>query len=239
MRFPIGALVFLFCFVNGFGEEASLKSAKAAYQKADALLDEVYRKAKSAFSEYEFAELRKEQLDWLEYRENRSNSAAVYDGGVPEGKEQTSVDYWETAEAITATRTRIINGLINPDTITDKVWEGSWEDGEGGILDISENEDGSIVFLAQCVRGPTYHTGSISGTAPTNGNQARFTEASEVEGEGEIWLTFIREGARLELFGQNTSHYHGMRAYFDGTYVRVAKLDSDKFKKEFEQYHGN
>ena len=131
MRFPLCALVLLICFLDASGEEPSLKSAKAAYQKADASLNAIYQKAKANLSEYEFSKLQKEQRDWLEYRDHRSNSSAVYDGGVPEGKEQTSVEYWETAAAITKTRSTIINGLINWDVISEKEWEGSWEDGQG------------------------------------------------------------------------------------------------------------
>jgi len=34
---------------------------------------------------------------------------------------------------------------------------------------------------------------------------------------------------KLEIIGENTSSFHGARAYFDGDYIRVAELtDEDR-----------
>ena len=44
-------------------------------------------------------------------------------------------------------------------------------------------------------------------------------------------LTFVSRGNVLEIIGANTSYYHGARAYFDGEYCKVGKLD-EKQKAE-------
>jgi len=40
-------------------------------------------------------------------------------------------------------------------------------------------------------------------------------------------LTFRREGGRLEVFGENTEYFHGARAYFEGTYIRLRQLKAE------------
>lgn len=216
-------------------DNVSLGDAKKAFEKADAELNQIYQKARAELPEYEFVELQKEQRDWLEYRDYRSKTSAVYDGGGVEGKEMENSEFWLTSEAVTKTRIRIINGLINADSFGNKTWDGVWEDGSGGLLQIYQKEDGSIIFFTECVRGPTYHNGVLAGAAVTNGNMARFSKKIPGE-EGEVWLTFNIDGKRLKLVGTNTSHYHGMRAYFDGTYIRVAKVDIEKLKGEVENF---
>jgi hypothetical protein len=78
------------------------------------------------------------------------------------------------------------------------------------------------------VRGPTYHIGSIGGSAKWNGSTAHFS-IQALDEEGGTWLTFLKWGVKLEIIGENTSSFHGARAYFDGEYIRVSELtDGDR-----------
>lgn len=178
-------------------------------------------------------ELQVEQRKWIDYREYRAKAAAVFDGGAQEGKEKQNPEYWNSAGAITEVRTEIINALVNTDKFADREWQGTWIDGKGGTIRITENEDGSILFLAECVRGPTYHTGSIDGTARVNGRTARFSIKEDVA-EKETWLTFLKREKKLELVSENAQYYCGARAYFDGEYVRVANLNPEELQKELK-----
>lgn len=203
-------------------EELTLEQAKARYSAADKSLNLSYAKAKTKLPEHLFSELQEDQRSWLSYRDYRSLQAAGFDGGAEEGKEKSTVEYWTTLTSITEERVRIIGGWIGHDSFAHE-WEGIWTDGEGGLLAIFENEDGQFAFTLDVVRGPTYHVGSIGGRAVWNGSTARFTLMTEGEDQ-ETWLTFLKPGVRLEVIGENTSPYHGARAYFDGKYVRVAEL---------------
>jgi hypothetical protein len=41
-------------------------------------------------------------------------------------------------------------------------------------------------------------------------------------------LVFVGRGTVLEIIGANTSCYHGARAYFDGEYCKVGRLDEKR-----------
>ncbi|MDF1660084.1 MAG: hypothetical protein P1U58_20895 [Verrucomicrobiales bacterium] len=89
---------------------------------------------------------------------------------------------------------------------------------------IDEREDGTLSFTCNAVRGASYHLGNIDGIATANEITARFSTRPEGE-EKETWLTFVQENdGRLRLIGENTSYFHGARAYFDGQYLRVREL---------------
>lgn len=75
----------------------------------------------------------------------------------------------------------------------------------------------------EVVRGPTYHTGNLSGVMQVNGERARFSDGGGEDAEaGEAWLDWKQvDGQRIELEATNAQQYHGARAYFDGVYLRV------------------
>lgn len=209
-------------------QEKSLEAAKAGYTKADQELNEVYTKAKSSLPEWIFGELQQDQREWLEYRDLRAEQAAAFDGGAAEGQEKNAPEYWETLAALTGERSLIIGGWIRHESFAHE-WEGVWLDGQGGRLSILQNEAGRFTFRLEVVRGPTYHIGQIGGTAKWNGATAHF-EIRVEDDEGETWLTFLKRGLRLEIIGENTSSFHGARAYFEGHYVRVSELTEEDRK---------
>ena len=97
---------------------------------------------------------------------------------------------------------------------------GIYDDDNGGTLFISEAGELTFAFEILVVRGPTAHTGELSGIAQITGETATFVDTNEeafIEGN-PCRLTFTFVGDRIEVKGENTLYYHGARAYFDGTY---------------------
>lgn len=215
-------------------QELTLSQAKIKFVYFDHSLNTAYQEAKSNLPEYLFETIRREQRDWIAYRDRRAEAAARFDGGAKPGTEKTNPEYWNAMAYLTETRVEILKAWRKTDSFT-KTWEGAWIDGYGGILRIAEGDDGSLTFTCSVVRGPSYHLGDIAGTAKTNETTARFT--TQVEGEEtETWLTFLPEGdGRLRVIGENTQYFHGARAYFDGKYLRVRELtkeDREAMKEE-------
>jgi uncharacterized protein YecT (DUF1311 family) len=207
-------------------QDLSLEEAKQAFANADATLNSVYEEAKETVASYRFTKIEKEQRDWIAYRDHRAAGAAHFDGRANSGEETTNAEYWKAMAYLTETRIEILNAWMKVDTFT-KTWEGAWIDGYGGILRIVENPDGTFTFACSVVRGPTYHLGNIDGTAAANQTTARFTTQVDKD-SAETWLTFLLEGdGRLRVIGENTQFFHGARAYFDGSYLRVRELTEE------------
>ena len=206
----------------------SLAQAKAEFAKVDEQLNRAYAETKQALPDYAFEELKKDQRQWIQIRDQRAATTVAYeDRQTPEGQEQQSATYWEALKYLTETRIEILRGwrgVGDPDS-----WTGRYIDGNGGLLEIVE-EGNKIFFTLQVVRGPTYHTGAIAGEAKKNQTMARHSDATRPEAgkpadAGETWLTFVKRGRWLEIIGTNTMYYHGARAYFDGKFIRVAAFD--------------
>ncbi len=100
---------------------------------------------------------------------------------------------------------------------------GIYDDDNGGTLVISEAGELTFAFEILVVRGPTAHIGELAGIAQITGETATFVDTNEeafIDGN-PCRLTFTFEGGWLKVTGENTSYYHGARAYFDGTYEWV------------------
>jgi hypothetical protein len=193
--------------------------------------------------------LKTEQKDWLEYRDGSALSAAVYDDGPEfEETETTSTAYWGTLAAVTNTRAKMVAGWGDKTSNAEVSWEGYWTDGYGGWLRIAVADKvagaaspatASMSFHIECVRGPTYHMGDINGKAKVNSTIAFFTDngkgdadCKKVKGSQETWLIFekLPNSPQVKISGVNTSDYHGMRAYFGGTYTRIGDLPEEERK---------
>jgi uncharacterized protein YecT (DUF1311 family) len=204
----------------------TLAEAKAAFTTADKALNEAWGAAKKALSESDFATLQIKQRDWMKYREDAARGANR-DNGEAEGK--LTAAYYETASEMTATRADWLRARAknNDESLT-----GLWSDSFGGVLEIVQEKE-RLLFVINVVRGPTFHTGALSGVASWNSPLGWFSDKGrDKEKTEESNLIFIeRSGAVLEIIGANTSHYHGARAYFDGEYCKVGVLD-EKTKAE-------
>lgn len=221
-----GICALLFTTLPMPGESAA--DARARFQTEDAKLNDRWSELKATLDEWTFGPLQEEQRNWLEYRDAAAREEAVLQGGAAEGEEASTAEFWQTRALITSARIRMLEGFLKPGDEDD--WSGEWIDGYGGVMRVVQ--DGKRCFFTiEVVRGPTYHQGFIAGVANINQAHARFTDANDPErasldGE-ETWLDFRFSNPRIEVSGVNTGYYHGVRAYFDGTYVRVGALSPE------------
>ena len=209
-------------------QEISLQQAKEDFARFDRRLNEVYQQAKGTLPEWRFETVQKQQRQWIEYRDSRALSAAVFDGGAEQGKEKQNAEYWNALAYLTETRITILEAWMKIDSFS-KSWEGAWIDGYGGLLLIAEPEEGVIEFAINVVRGPTHHSGGVGGTAEARNVLARFSILPD-GGDEEMWLTFLNEEGQVRVIGENTFYFHGARAYFDGNYLRVRDLTEEDRK---------
>lgn len=225
MRLLILLIAALVLFTSSPAFSETFEEVRSEFASLDTELNRVYQSAKASLPEWRFTELQKEQRDWLEYRDARAKEAAVFEGQASEGEESTNLEYWRAMGYLTETRIAIVEAWTKMDEFP-REWEGVWTDGRGGTLLIMETGDREIQFFLDVVRGPTYHMGTIEGTASTNGSMARFTIREESFDE-ETWLSFSTQRGHLTVMGANTQFYHGARAYFDGKYIRLRQLTAE------------
>ena len=200
-------------FASAGGE--ALEKAKRAFAKSDKVLNDMRERAKSSLSKRELLRLQKEQRSWVELRDwlAKGNSMEAGDG------EESSLESWKASTWMTDQRAKYIAGLVHPDKISKKTWEGEWYDGRQSHLWIVENQDGTFWFNMSVQSG--HHIGELGGLAKSNFSQARFTTKSEASG-GESWLSFERQGSRIVVSEDNTHGFHGAGVSFGGSYVRIA-----------------
>lgn len=200
--------------------EPTLAEAKADFDKADKELNAAWAAAQAKLTPGEFASLREDQRAWVQSRDLQAESDPAAAGA-------KDAEYYTNAAAITRSRTAWLRGLLagegTPDSLT-----GRWSDSYGGTLQLVE-KDGELFFTIEVVRGPTAHTGELSGVAKWNAPIGWFSDkgrdASKTE---ETNLSFRWRNRRLEVVGANTMPYHGARAYFDGDYVRIGSLSASE-----------
>jgi uncharacterized protein YecT (DUF1311 family) len=213
----------------------TLPEVKAAYEKADKRLNAAWSKAKTELDAATLATLTTEQRDWLAYRDEQSLTS-VDTGGkeVLEEKLKQTAEFLDSAADMTQSRAIWLESLLKDpgaeDTLT-----GTWSDSFGGKLNIVQTGS-KFFFTVDVVRGPTFHTGNIGGIASWNEPLGWFSDkGKDPEKKEETNLAFIHRHSKMEIVAANAGDYGGARAYFDGHYVRIAKLSdpqSAKVKKE-------
>jgi uncharacterized protein YecT (DUF1311 family) len=204
-------------------EGPTLAEATAEFQKHDRALNVIYAELRKDLEELEFESVKKDQREWLDYRDYISEGQARR---VDDFKQ--SADYWEMAAEMTESRSRYLKAWRGIGDQGD--WTGEYTDGRGGSLEIVETKAG-IYFVLLVVRGPSFHFGVMGGLAKTNESMARFSipiEDSDEDSEEECWISFLNDredDGRIEVITANSHGFHGARAYFDNTYLRVSLLD--------------
>lgn len=205
----------------------------AAFEEADAGLNEAYQAARAVMPEAAFLELRDTQRAWIAYRDDQAAHHARFNRGFMDETDQAESwpEFWESRTAITDSRTAYLRGYEQAydGTFTGLPhWEGTWIDSFGGILEVVQLSESELGFKIDVVRGPTAHTGRITGIADISGDLARFAIwIVDIEAEAEVLLH--RGEASIEIATNGaTNWFHGMRAYFDGNYVRVAGLGDER-----------
>ncbi len=211
-------------------DAALLAAYKAEAERSAASLAEAVSNHKAANPTGRFSTLLEQQSEW----EQGLGERAASDAGLFEQTENTKAEdepsYWQArAEALrarqfflaTASGTGVSPGI-----------PGIYIDGDGGRLEllvVSTDGEEVLDFSIFVVRGPTAHTGELSGIAKLDGKtKARFKDEDEeafIDGKPAV-LDFLFEGNVVEIKGENTSYYHGARAYFDGVYFKTPETDA-------------
>jgi uncharacterized protein YecT (DUF1311 family) len=212
------------CLSTARAQEKTLSAqqAKALFDKADYTLNAAWAAAKQALPEAEFNKLKEDQRSWVAHRDYLASSPMFTGTGGKEDLALDSPEYLEAAAGLEDERSEWLKGLIHD--WKDETLTGYWTDSYGGNIQIVESE-GHLYFVVECVRGPTSHVGGLSGIAVWNSNIGWFSDKGrDKDKTDETNLSFISRDKKLEIIGANTSYYHGVRAYFDGSYVRVKAL---------------
>lgn len=231
MRAALPLLVLLlgsfFCPGSSPAQESlTPKQAKAKFEKADKALNDAWAAAKAALPESEFNKLKDSQRAWVAYRDYLARSP-LYTGSDAQGElALDSPDYLSAAAELEDMRTDWLKALVSAQKKTDHTLSGIWTDSYGGTLQLVE-QGGQLYFIIECVRGPTSHLGGLSGVAAWNETIGWFSDKDlDKEKEDVTNLSFTMRDNQLEIIGANTGHYHGARAYFDGTYVKSGGLNA-------------
>lgn len=204
-------------------EAAKLDQARQRFAEADADLNKTFQEVRSKLPENARNDLRDRQREWLKHRDYIASDQPRQNGF--EGTDlKQSPDYWEAMADLTKERAEFLRAAFNP--ALPKGMTGEYQDSYGGALQLEETAQG-LVFSINVVRGPTTHTGGLSGVATLKGRIALYKEKVEpAEDRKPCELIFaFSDGHIVKVTGKNTGYYHGARAYFDGTYLKVAKLE--------------
>ena len=208
----------------------SLEQERARFEAVDAQLNAVYADAARELPAAAFEELRLDQRRWLERRDPYAEAVAQLEVGVTVLDDpEVEPWFWIARTERTLARIDVLGGWLEyyRDGPADAGWSGAWVDGDGGWLLVLDDGSVHLAFELFVVRGPTHHLGQLEGVAERIGRTARFTTVSAWD-ETPTWLTFIAEGPLVRLWAENAQSFHGMRAYFDGDYVRVRSLREDE-----------
>ena len=207
-----------------FGLCGAEEEAKAAFDKWDKELNQVYQKLKVELQQELFEIVREDQKGWVPYRDYMSELQRG-DEGVSDEEAQLSL-----AAGLTESRVKWLRAWLGRDS--ESGFEGEYDDGFGGLLQIvKEGED--YFFALNVVRGPTFHVGDLQGKLRVNGDTAWFEIQAE-SAEKPTWLTFIPKedgSGRTRVLAENAHFYHGVRAYFEGNYLRIGKVSAEERKK--------
>jgi uncharacterized protein YecT (DUF1311 family) len=194
--------------------------ARRRYQAADTWLNETYRQAREKLATSSFADLKKREGDWIAYRDYFAEQSA----GLSANSESLpkEVARLQSLRSLTMSRISFIRSLLD-----DRLPAGIsavYHDEYGGELDL-EKDNRRIKFRLNVVRGPTSHTGDVSGHVVLKNGSGLYRDPDPSEGESPAEIRFnILDDRRVEIKARNDSYLHGARAYFDGVYFKSGPL---------------
>lgn len=206
-------------------DKAALERSRARFTKQDALLNTVYKSVIASLDKEGAAQLRKDEGDWLKYRDDMSGSAPSFNGQEEPDDPKTSPAYWDMMEALTGERVEFLRAWTGRDVPPGLT--GEYSDCHGGVLDLEETKSG-IKFDLTAVRGPSAHNGEITGIIHIKGNTARFvqpidTTVSPPEPPCQLTFTFIA-GHIVKVAQKGQDPDAGEGVYYDGAYYKTGKL---------------
>jgi uncharacterized protein YecT (DUF1311 family) len=194
--------------------------AQTRYNEADAWLNEIYGQAKAKLAAGSFADLKKLETNWIEYRDSFAEQSAGINANTESLPEE--VARLESLRDLTMSRIQFIRSLL--DNSLPAGISAVYCDEYGGELDLEKDQKG-LKFRLAVVRGPTAHTGEVSGRVILRGGNGIFRDPDPTEGEPPAEITFkVLDDRRIEIKARNDSYLHGARAYFDGIYFKSGAL---------------
>lgn len=201
-------------------DKAALARAKAAFEKQDAALNTVYKALIATLDKTAAAELRKDEKDWLQYRDDMTDTYGP-NGDADDPK--ATVDYWKSMADFTSERTEFLRawtGRDVPPGIT-----GEYSDCHGGSLLLEETKAG-VKFDITAVRRRSAANGELTGVIHIKDNTARYVEKLDDGEEGppcELTFTFVGGHiAKITQKGRDPGAGEGV--YYDGSYYKIGKL---------------
>lgn len=191
-------------------EDQRLAWAKARFKSTDDLLNTTYKRV-IASSPDRAKSLRDSQRDWIKYRDDMAGFGL-------EDPVEKSPSYWNQRTEHTVTRIEFLQAWAGEFKVNSNP-AGTYRDFHGGHLTVLPGKK-KFEFQMEVVRGPSSHLGNIEGEARWLDKKiAEFRDESDPP--AVIRFTFEERGI-VKVEGENTSEYHGARAYFDGTYYKVS-----------------
>jgi uncharacterized protein YecT (DUF1311 family) len=196
------------------------QQAQRRYDTADTWLNEVYQLARQKLAINSFADLKKREADWIKYRDYFADQSAGINANVEALGEE--VARLQTLRDLTMSRIKFVRSLLN-DSLPAGI-SAEYHDEYGGELDL-ENGNHEIKFRLSVVRGPTLHTGDVSGRVLLKNGIGVYRDPDPPKDEAPAEIKFhILDDRRVEIKAHNDGYMHGARAYFDGVYFKSGPL---------------
>jgi uncharacterized protein YecT (DUF1311 family) len=199
-------------------EGADVTAMRQEYETADAELNRVYRQVRRALPPEQRAELRQDELAWIDYKELVCGfQREISDKDDP----ATDRAYWECLRDMTRERIPYLRAWTGEGVSSGLA--GEYSDGLGGSLYLKAAGDQRFTFEMMVVRGPTAHIGEVRGSLFVDRQKAVFRETEDCpDPAGDCCrLTFTFSGRRVKIDEDHCGYLRGVRAYFNGLYLKV------------------
>lgn len=216
-------------------ESLTKEQALAAFQKADKELNEAWEVVKKNAGPMVFKSLQEDQQGWLKHRDYIATGLGNLPTGTDPAKAKDTKEYLGMAAGLMTERAEYLRAKIKDPGPVGSI-DGVWRDSVGGLLLLAQ-QDSKVYFACTVVRGPTFHLGEIAGIAKWNKPLAFYTDGGPTKDDpdkSETSIIISNAGPGITLEGANTHYYHGVRAFFDGTYTRTRALSAEDKKKLIE-----
>lgn len=209
------SFIFLFSSVHGepscTAKDNNCIQKEKEFRKADKELNDVYRSLQKNLNATLKEDMKKGSIEWIGYKEYLCN----YDLEMRNQNKNGDAQYFSCLYDLTASRTKYLKNVYG--TKHSPAIKGTYNDGVGGNLVISKSGQNWKLSIS-VVRGPTYHTGEVSGDFIMKDQQGFF----EIKEDGlSCTLEILQKTEGIEIVEKECSDFHGARAYFTGLYRKM------------------
>jgi uncharacterized protein YecT (DUF1311 family) len=194
-------------------ESKKLSCYKKEWESVDKKLNKTYQSLKNKLPKNEAEEMKLDSRQWIAKKE--SYCTDVRYTGDPDAEKKNS-SYYSCLLSFTSSRLEFLKKGFGKENISKK-FEGSYSDGDGGWMEIKKTKNG-YQFQISCSRGPTSHTGEITGTIRKPQKSFKWKESLS---DGECDLDFEISDYTITVTEQECSNFHGANGYFSGKYRKM------------------